>query len=192
MDRESCAGEEGSQSGDASGRLVAAQERRRVENEKLIKSLVAVCKRSLSRGEFLPRAEVARRAGVSRSFVYQNARARRIIDEFNSHFSDKPYPAEARPMVEVRKWKARALNAERQATRLRDERSRLSAELSANLGDARAMDQALGGRDVLDVLGELHELRRRATQVDRENEKLRRELAANRRLVAGIVSSEAD
>ncbi|MDV5998144.1 hypothetical protein IUU84_00835 [Kocuria rhizophila] len=192
MGGESSAVEQGNQGGHAAGRLVAAQERRRVENEKLIKSLVTVCKRSLSRGEFLSRAEVARRAGVSRSFVYQNARARRIIAEFNSHFSDKPYPAEARPMIEVRKWKTRALNAERQARRLRDERSRLSAELSANLGDARAMDQALGGRDVLDVLGELQELRQRATQVDRENEKLRCELAANRRLIAGMVGPEAD
>lgn len=95
-------------------------------------------------------------------------------------------------MVEARKWKTRALNAEKQAKRLRDERSRLSAELSANLGDARAMDQALGGRDVLDVLGELQELRQRATQVDRENGKLRRELAANRRLIAGMVGPEAD
>jgi len=101
MGGESSAVERGNLSGDAAGRLVAAHERRRVENEKLIKSLVTVCRRSLSRGEFLPRAEVARRAGVSRSFVYQNARARRIIDEYNSHFSDKPYPAEPHPMVEV-------------------------------------------------------------------------------------------
>lgn len=178
--------------GEGSGRLAAAQERRRLDGDKLIKSLVSVCKRSLAQGEFLARAEVARRAGVSRSFVYQNHRARRVLEEFYSQFPNEPLPAQARPMVEVRRWKARALNAERQAKRLRDDRSRLGAELSANLGDARALDQALGGRDVLDVVRELHELRERVKLAERDSEKLRRELAASRRLIAGMVDAEAN
>lgn len=171
-------------------RISAAQEKRRFDGERMIKDLSAICRKSLSRGEYLPRAELARRAGVSRSFIYQNNRAVEVIRDFYEQFPDEPLPLSARPMVEVRKWRARALNAERHMLKLREERRRLNLELSVNLGEARSRDQGLGGRDVLDVVAEVQELRGKVSKCERECDQLRRQLAASRRLISGMMSEE--
>jgi predicted nucleic acid-binding Zn-ribbon protein len=125
-------------------------------------------------------AAVARRAAVSRTFLYQNAEARALIasaarqrDGADPGQDTKPDPAEA-------SWRQRALNAEHELKRAHGEIAAQRTQMGELFGRIRDLEHDLPPDGVQRVLAENHTLRAQLRQLAQDNRRLEERLAGAR------------
>lgn len=156
-------------------RTSAAMEvRRRQGNEKLTRVKKALA--SLPDGEAVSVAAVARAAGVSRSFLYQNDEAQRLVSGHERR-GIRRRPA---PMGQDAAWKQRALNAESHISQLVDEINLQRARIGELIGQVRDLQSDLPADGVQRLSEENRALRQENAQLVRDNRRANERLAASR------------
>jgi chromosome segregation ATPase len=128
-------------------------------------------------------AAVARRAGVSRSFLYQNAEARELVTTGAAgHAEDVGArvgsPAVARP--ENAAWRERALNAESELKAAHAEIAGQRARMGELLGRIRDLEHDLPEDGIVRTVTENHALRAQVRQFTQDNRRLEERLAGAR------------
>jgi hypothetical protein len=87
-------------------------------------------------------AAVARRAGVSRTFLYQNADARALVAAAtDEHAINAGARADAASQAETAPWRERALNAESELKRAHSEIACQRGRIGELLGRIRDLDE---------------------------------------------------
>jgi hypothetical protein len=165
-------------------RAIQARRRDAAAKAKTVENAVKTLGRT---GLPITRAAVARLAGVSRSFTYENDAARTIITEAQARSQAK---AEARTAMitsqEEASWRERALNAEDQIRALRrdlDAERRLIADL---IGQLREPDGTWIEHDRNRLRAENQQLLAERNQLLRERNALQRKLDGARANISRI------
>jgi chromosome segregation ATPase len=143
-------------------------------------------------------AAVARRAGVSRSFLYQNADARALVTAAaagHAKESDARAGAPA-PATGTGPWRERALNAESELKRAHREITAQRGRIGELLGRIRDLEHDLPEDGVARTITENHALRAQVRQLTQDNRRLEERLAGardtNRFLDKRIAELEAE
>jgi hypothetical protein len=128
-------------------------------------------------------AAVARRAQVSRSFIYQNAEARAIVTAAAAgHGKDAGDRAgsPAPPRPEGPAWRERALNAESELKAAHGEIAAQRGRIGELLGRIRDLENDLPEDGIARTISENHALRVQVRQLTQENRRLEERLAGAR------------
>lgn len=127
-------------------------------------------------------AAVARRASVSRSFLYQNANARALVAAAAAGHAEEararagaPFPA-----ADAGPWRERALNAEGELKRAHNEIALQRGRIGELLGRIRDLEHDLPEDGVARTIAENHALRAQARQLTQDNRRLEERLAGAR------------
>jgi chromosome segregation ATPase len=160
-------------------RTAAAIEARRTASDQMLQRIRHALRQMRREHARITVAAVARRAAVSRTFLYQNAQAHALVTAAAAEAgsaaqgSTRPDPAEA-------SWRQRALNAE-------DELKRAYAEIAAQRGQIgelhgriRDLEQDLPADGIQRILTENHELRTKLRQAAADQRRLEERLAGAR------------
>ena len=143
-------------------------------------------------------AAVARRADVSRSFLYQNADARALV---TAAAAGQAKEADARagaptPATGTGPWRERALNAESELKRAHREITAQRGRIGELLGRIRDLEHDLPEDGVARTITENHALRAQVRQLTQDNRRLEERLAGardtNRFLDKRIAELEAE
>ena len=142
-------------------------------------------------------AAVSRRAGVSRTFLYQNADARALVagaasEHAKSAGSQDPAAARAGTAP----WRERALNAEHELKRANGEITAQRGRIAELLGRIRDLEHDLPEDGIQRTITENHALRAQVRQLTQDNRRLGERLAGardtNRFLDKRIADLEAE
>jgi len=127
-------------------------------------------------------AAVARRASVSRSFLYQNADARALVTTaVAGHAKEVGTRAVApAPAAGAGPWRERALNAEGELKRAHGEIGAQRCRIGELLGRIRDLEHDLPEDGVARTITENHALRAQARQLTQDNRRLEERLAGAR------------
>lgn len=128
-------------------------------------------------------AAVARRAGVSRSFLYQNADARALVTVAAAgHAKDAGARAgfPAAPLPENPAWRERALNAEGELKQAHGEIAAQRGRISELMGRIRDLENDLPEDGIARTVAENHALRVQVRQLTQDNRRLEERLAGAR------------
>jgi predicted nucleic acid-binding Zn-ribbon protein len=158
----------------------AATEARRAATEKMLQRLTLVLRQMRREHAAVTVAAVARRAAVSRTFLYQNARARTLIA---SAAGEQTGSAGKRDMTKASAeatWRERALNAEHELKRTHQEIATQRNQIGELLGRIRDLEHDLPEDGVKRVLDENHSLRAQVRQLTQDNRRLEERLAGAR------------
>jgi hypothetical protein len=143
-------------------------------------------------------AAVARRAGVSRSFLYQNADARTLV---TAAATGRAKEADTRagapaPVPGTGPWRERALNAESELKRAHGEITAQRGQIGELLGRIRDLEHDLPEDGIARTITENHALRAQVRQLAQDNRRLEERLAGardtNRFLDKRIAELEAE
>lgn len=142
-------------------------------------------------------AAVSRRAGVSRTFLYQNAEARALVTAAaGKHAKDTDAQASAPAQTETGPWRERALNAESDLKRANGEIAAQRGRIGELLGRIRDLEHDLPEDGIQRTINENHVLRAQARQLAKDNRSLEERLAgardSNRFLDKRIAGLEAE
>jgi chromosome segregation ATPase len=156
----------------------AAIEARRAATAQMLQRVGQALRQMRREHALITVAAVARRAGVSRTFLYQNDQARRLIataagDRAAAAQDSKPDPAEA-------SWRQRALNAEHELKRAHSEIATHRNQIGELLGRIRDLEHDLPPDGVQRVLAENHNLRAQVRQLAQDHRQLEERLAGAR------------
>lgn len=121
---------------------------------------------------------VARRSGVSRTFLYQNATARELVAAQVPAENHRPLTPS--PSTDEGTWRQRALNAETHVKRLTDEIHLQRARIGDLLGQVRDLEADLPADGVNRLRDENRTLRQEHHELDRDNRRLQERLTAAR------------
>lgn len=129
----------------------------------------------------LTRSAVARRAAVSRTFLYENPDARSLVADAIAHTAGQRGQAQAaQDDQQEATWRERALNAEDALkaahTEIRTQRERI-AQL---MGQARDQEQEWSPESITQVTNENTTLKQRVRQLGQDNRELEERLQAAR------------
>jgi hypothetical protein len=124
-------------------------------------------------------AAVSRRAGVSRTFLYQNAEARALVAAATA---GHPKDAGARPGTrsDAGPWRERALNAESELSRAHSEIAAQRRQIGELLGRIRDLEHDLPEDGIARTIAENHTLRARVRQLTQDNHRLEERLVGAR------------
>jgi chromosome segregation ATPase len=122
-------------------------------------------------------AAVARRADVSRTFLYQNDQARSLIA---AAAADRPAGQDRTPDPAEASWRQRALNAEHELKRAHSEIATQRNQIGELLGRIRDLEHDLPPDGIQRVLAENHTLRAQLRQAAQDNRRLEERLAGAR------------
>ncbi|RIR16518.1 hypothetical protein D2E41_26770 [Mycobacteroides abscessus] len=141
-------------------------------------------------------AAVARRANVSRTFLYQNAAARQAVTEAIAELTDRHARAQSeRDKQSAASWRERALNAEEQLTSLNREIIKQRNTIGELLGKIRDLEADLPEDGVQRLITERSTLKRQIQDLTDEKTRLNERLHAardnNRFLDSRIADLEA-
>ena len=126
-------------------------------------------------------AAVSRRAGVSRTFLYQNAEARALVTSaVSEHATNADARASAATWAETAPWRERALNAESELKRAHAEIAAQRGQIAELLGRIRDLEHDLPEDGVQRMLTENQALRARVRQASQDNRRLEERLAGAR------------
>jgi chromosome segregation ATPase len=126
-------------------------------------------------------AAVARRAGVSRSFLYQNAEARALVTAAAAgHAKDADARVSAPARAETGPWRERALNAESELKRAHGEITAQRGRIGELLGRIRDLEHDLPEDGIARTITENHALRAQVRQLTQDNRRLEERLAGAR------------
>jgi uncharacterized protein DUF6262 len=152
-------------------RTAAAIESRRAGIATMIQRVELALQQMRREHSAVTPAGAARRARVSRSFLYQNAEARALVTAAAAGHSKNAgtratAPAEARP------WRERALNAESELKRAHGEIAAQRARLGELLGRIRDLEHDLPEDGIARTITENHALRAQVRQLTQDNRRL--------------------
>ncbi len=144
-------------------------------------------------------AAVARRAGVSRTFLYQNAGARALVTGAaagHAKNADARADASALARAETGPWRERALHAESELKRAHGEITAQRGRIGELLGRIRDLEHDLPEDGIARTITENHALRAQVRQLTQDNRRLEERLAgardSNRFLDKRIADLEAE
>jgi chromosome segregation ATPase len=160
-------------------RTAAAIESRRASIAAMIQRVDQALQQMRREHATITPASAARRAGVSRSFLYQNAEARALVTAAAAgHAKDASIraaaPAEAGP------WRERALNAESELKRAHAEITAQRGRTGELLGRIRDLENDLPEDGIARTITENHALRAQVRQLTQDSRRLEERLAGAR------------
>jgi chromosome segregation ATPase len=175
-------------------RTGAAIQARRAVTDQMLQRISQVLRQMRRERAQVTVAAVARRAGVSRTFLYQNHQARSLI---TAAAADRPAGGrDSRPDPAEASWRQRALNAEHELKRAHGEIATQRNQIGELLGRIRDLEHDLPPDGVQRVLAENHALRAQLRQAAQDNRRLEERLAGardnNRFLDKRIADLEAE
>ncbi len=133
------------------------------------------------RGEGLTAAEVARRARVSRTFLYQNADARTMLSDFRVKAAQSSaLAAERNASRREAIWRERALNAEDSLSEARGEITLQRRTIGSLLGKIEELESALPEESAKRLLGENESLALQVRELKQDLRNTEERLAAAR------------
>ncbi len=137
------------------GRTDAANQARRENVSAMLERLTKTMHQLDELGEDLTVAAVARRARVSRTFLYQNADARRMLSDFRVKVAQSgALAAERNASRQEAIWRERALNAEDSLSEARREIRLQRNTIGSLLGKIEELESALPEESAKRLLGE--------------------------------------
>jgi chromosome segregation ATPase len=142
-------------------------------------------------------AAVGRRAGVSRTFLYQNADARALVTAASGeHAKNADTRASAAAKAGAAPWRQRAVNAESELKRAHGEITSQRARIAELLGRIRDLEHDLPEDGIARIINENHALRAQVRQLTQDSRRLEERLAGardnNRFLDKRIADLEAE
>lgn len=176
-------------------RTTAAIQARRATTDEMVQRVTHVLKQMRREHATVTIAAVARRAGVSRTFLYQNTAARELVAASSG---DHP-PAHPTDMAATQieaTWRERALNAEHELKRAHDEIALQRTRIGEQLGHIRDLENDLPADGVQQLLTETRTLKARVRKLTEDNIRLQERLTGardnNRFLDKRIADLEAE
>jgi chromosome segregation ATPase len=185
------------QDGEAA-RTAAATQARRTGIAAMIQRVDRALQQMQRERAAITSAAVARRAGVSRSFLYQNADARALVTAAAAGHAKE---ADARagaptPATGIGPWRERALNAESELKRAHCEITTQRGRIGELLGRIRDLEHDLPEDGVARTITENHALRAQVRRLTQDNRRLEERLTGardtNRFLDRRIAELEAE
>jgi chromosome segregation ATPase len=126
-------------------------------------------------------AAVSRWAGVSRTFLYQNAEARALVAAaVGEHAKNADARTSAAAPAETAPWRERALNAESDLKRAHGEIAAQRGRIAELLGRIRDLEHDLPEDGIQRTITENHALRAQVRQLTQDNGRLEERLAGAR------------
>ncbi|USA01101.1 DUF6262 family protein [Streptomyces lydicamycinicus] len=176
-------------------RTEAAIQARQDNTERMLQRLRATLQQMRRDHSPIKTAVVARRAEVSRTFLYQNEKAKSLLAEATADASSSPaMPSPA--ANQANPWKDRALNAEDALKGAHAEINNQRSQIGEHLGRIRELEDDLPPDAVTRVTTENRTLRAENRRLATENQQLTERLKAarenNRFLDTRIATLEAD
>jgi chromosome segregation ATPase len=188
----------------AAARTAAATQARRADIAAMIQRVDRAVQQMRRERVAITSAAVARRASVSRSFLYQNADARSLVTiAAAGHAKDADAAAGAPALAAgIGPWRERALNAESELRRAHGEITAQRGRIGELLGRIRDLEQDLPEDGIARTITENHALRAQIRQLIQDNRRLEERLAGARdtnrfldkrvaELEAGLASPQA-
>jgi hypothetical protein len=159
-----------------------------------VRDVLGQMRRERSRVTF---AAVARRADVSRTFLYQNGEARRLVEDAVESAAGQTIKDRAEKASHAEAtWRERALNAEEIIKTANLEVRTQRAQIATLLGRIRDLESILPADAVQRIVSENHSLKLKIRQQTQENKTLEDRLKAardnNRFLDKRIADLEAE
>jgi hypothetical protein len=164
-----------------SQQTAAANQARRIRTEEKL-ARVAAAIRHLQRAKMTVNyPAVAARAGVSRTFLYDNQAARQLLTAaVNRAQASRADRAAAEDNQQEASWQARALNAEDGLKAARAEIQAQRRSIGQLLGQLRAADSGLTDASIQRITTENTTLKQRVRQLTQDNRSLEERLQAAR------------
>jgi chromosome segregation ATPase len=164
-----------------SPRTAAANQARRLQTEQKL-TRVADAVRHLQRaGIPVTYPAVAARAGVSRTFLYDNADARHVITAAAGRApADREHKLAEADSQQEASWRARALNAEAAIKTAHAEIQAQRRRIGQLLGQLRTTESELTDDTIQRITTENTTLKQRVRQLDQDNRSLEERLQAAR------------
>jgi len=160
-------------------RTAAAIQARRATTDEMVQRVTHVLQQMRRGHAAVTVSAVARRAGVSRTFLYQNTEARELVAA-SSGDRTPAHPTDIAAAQIEATWRERALNAEHQLKRAHDEIALQRARIGELLGRIRDLENDLPADGVQQLLTETHTLKARVRQLSEDNSRLEERLAGSR------------
>ncbi|MFC5664550.1 DUF6262 family protein [Kitasatospora misakiensis] len=166
-------------SGPESTRAAIAARRQQTQ-DKLAQVEKAIGQLRRERGRLTVRT-IAERAGVSATFLYENADARTLVKSAvaDSRSRHDRLGQEQHDQIEA-SWRERALNAEAELTRTQKEVFAQRQRIGELMGQLRDFDQMVPGESVQQLTTENTTLKHRVHQLTQEHRKLQERLEGAR------------
>lgn len=162
-------------------RTDAANQTRRENVSAMLERLAKAMRQLDERGEGLTAAEVARRARVSRTFLYQNADARTMLSDFRVKAAQSSaFAAERNASRREAIWRERALNAEDSLSEARGEITLQRRTIGSLLGKIEELESALPEESAKRLLGENESLALQVRELKQDLRNTEERLAAAR------------
>jgi chromosome segregation ATPase len=162
-------------------RTAAAMQARRTTAEAMIDRVHDALRHMKREHTDISVAAVARRARVSRTFLYQNATARQLVADFIAEMTDQHARAQSAEDKQIAaSWRERALNAEEQLTCLNREIIKQRNTIGELLGKVRDLEADLPEDGVQRLITERTTLKRKINELTLEVTRLRERLQAAR------------
>ncbi|MCA2230466.1 DUF6262 family protein [Nonomuraea aurantiaca] len=179
-----------------STRTQAAIQARRGRTEQMLKRVRNTLTRMRRDGMEIELAVVARRADVSRTFLYTNEEAQQLLAEAKADGTATPSPNRPRPADAAGPWKDRALNAEHALKAAYVEISNQRDQISRLLGQIRDLEIDLPADAVERITTDNRTLRQDNRKLTADNQRFSDRLKAarenNRFLDTQIARLEAE
>jgi chromosome segregation ATPase len=125
-------------------------------------------------------AALARSARVSRTFLYQNAQARAIVEQATHQRGPQAGPATRAGNREHEAWRERALNAEEALTQTEREVRTQRTRIAELLGKIRDLEHDLPAGSLQRIVAENTALKQQVRQLTQDNQRIRERLASAR------------
>lgn len=165
----------------AKERTAAANEARRQQTEHKLARVTAALKQLRRAGIAVTYPAVAARAGVSRTFLYDNPAARQLLaDATRAAREERAARADARDSEWEASWRARALNAEAGLRAAQEEIRVQRRRIGQLIGQNRAAARHMTDESVERITAENASLRQRVRELTHENRSLEERLQASR------------
>ncbi|MCA1221933.1 DUF6262 family protein [Streptomyces sp. 8L] len=158
----------------------ATAARRRQTQDKLVRVEKAIGQLRRERGRLAVRA-IAQRAGVSATFLYENADARSLVQAAvtDSKSRHDQVTQDEHERIEA-SWRERALNAEEQLALSHNEILAQRQRIGELMGQLRDFEQMVPGESVQRITTENTTLKRRVHQLTQEHRALQERLEGAR------------
>ncbi len=163
---------------DSTAAAIAARRRHTEQKLEQVKSAIGQLRRE--RGRLTVRA-IAQRAGVSATFLYENADARALVQHAvtDSRSRHDRQGQQQHDQIEAT-WRERALNTEAELTRAQKEVLAQRQKIGELMGRLRDFDQMVPGESVQALTTENTTLRHRVLQLTQEHRTLQERLEGAR------------
>lgn len=162
-------------------RTAAALRARRATTDDMVDRIAQVLREMRREHADVTVAAVARRARVSRTFLYHNEAARGLVQAAGGAArADAVTRSDAEAAAIEATWRERALNAEQELRRAHSEITTQRGRIGELLGQIRDLEADLPPDGVQQLLTETHTLKAQTRQLGQDNRRLEERLAGAR------------